>query len=204
MRDSALLSLGISRSTPELKKFKSPPPQVLAPPHDLAPKDYVFDVWALNGTLGDVHVQIEVRMYDIESGVLREERLMGTQILSPNRSIEVLEDLSIDGKTSVQAIMRDPQNRRVIARASDWPQPLKFITLSGSPDVSVLALDGKLEIRSRVPVKGIVVSVPDDRDVGFEDNGVDVFPDDVYTIYASGLVKGEKIGVRYYGSDFST
>jgi beta-mannosidase len=158
----------------------------------------------MNGTLEDAHVQIEVRMYDIESGVLREKKILGNQILSPNRATELLEDLSVDEKTSVQAIMRDTQDGRVIARASEWPQPLKYVTLSGCPDVSVSVLDGKLEIQSRVPVKGIVVSVPDDRDVGFEDNGIDVFPDDVYTIYASGLVKGEKIAVRYYGSDFST
>jgi beta-mannosidase len=204
MRDSALLSLGISRSTPELKKLKSPPPQVLSPPHDLAPKHYVFDVWATNGTLDDVHVQIEVRMYDIETGALVKERRIDNQALSSNRATEILEGLSIDEKTSVQAIMRDPHSGRIIARASDWPQPLKYVTLSTSPDVSVSALDGKVEVRSRVPVKGVVVSVPDDREVGFEDNGVDVFPGDVYTIYASGLVNGDEVGVRYYGSDFSS
>lgn len=202
MRDSAPLALGISRSTPELKNLKSPPPKVLAPPHDLAPKHYIFDMWALNGTLKDVSAQIEVRMYDIATGAVREEKSLGVQTLGSNSSTELLEDLSVDDKTAVQAIMRDAQDGHVIARASDWPQPLKYVTLSTSPDVTVSVLDGKLEIRAKVPVKGVVVSVPDDRDVMFEDNGVDVFPDDAYTIHARGLVKDDKVEVQYYGSNF--
>jgi beta-mannosidase len=98
--------------------------------------------------------------------------------------------------------MRDPQDGHVVARASDWPQPLKYVILSASPDVTVAVLDGKLEIRTKVPVKGVVVSVADGRDVDFGNNGVDVFPDDVYTIYAQDLAKDDKVEVRYYGSDF--
>lgn len=201
-RDSAPLALGISRSTPELKKLKSPPPQILAPPHDLAPKTYICDVWAMNGTLQDVQAQIEIRLSDIATGALRKEKSMGVQSLLSNRTTELLEDLSVDDKTAVQAIMRDGDGH-VIARASDWPQPLKYVTLCASPDVNVSVLDGKLEIRTNVPVKGLVVSVvPDDRDVEFEDNAVDIFPDDVYTIRARGLTKADKVEVRYYGSDF--
>lgn len=201
-RDSAPLALGIHRSTPELKKLKSPPPQVLAPPHDLAPKRYVFDVWAVNGTLKDVSAQIELRTYDIATGALRGETFLGVQTLSSNRSAELLEDQSVDDRTAVQVIMRDAKNGHIIARASDWPQPLKYVNLSASPNVTVVVLDGKLEIRADDPVKGVVVSVPDDRDVVFEDNGVDIFPGDVYTIHARGLVKDDQVEVRYYGSDF--
>lgn len=202
MRDSAPLALGISRSTPELKKLKSPPPQVLAPPHDHAPKHYFFDVWAVNGTLKSVSAQVEVRTYDIATGALREEKSLGVQTLLSNRSTEVLEDVSVDDKTAVQAVLRDSKDGHIIARASDWPQPLKYVTLCPSPDVTVSVLDAKLEIRAKAPVKCVVVSVPDDRDVAFEDNGVDVFPGDVYTIHARGLVKDDKVEVRYYGFDF--
>lgn len=200
-RDSAPLALGISRSTPELKKLKSPPPQILAPPHDHGPKHYIFDLWAVNGTLKDVSAQVELRTYDIATGTLREEKLLEAQALSANRSTELLEDVSVDEKTAVQAILKSAQDGHVIARASDWPQPLKYVTLPSSPNVTVSVLDGKLEIRTEAPVKGVVVSVPDDRDVVFGDNGVDVFPGDVYTIQAQGLVKDDRVEVRYYGSD---
>lgn len=202
MRDSAPLALGMSRSTPELKKLKSPPPQILAPPHDLAPKKKFVDVWAVNGTLNDFAAKIEVRLYDIATGALREEKSMNVQTLLSNRTTELLEGLSVDDKTAVQAIMRDHQDGNVVARASDWPQPLKYVTLCASPDITVSVLDGKLEIRTKVPIKGVVVSIADDRDVDFGDNGVDIFPDDVYTIYARGLAKDDKVEMRYYGSDF--
>lgn len=202
-RDSAPLALGISRSTPELKKLKSPPPQILAPPHDLAPKKYICDVWAMNGTLQDAQTHIEIRLYDISSGVLREKKSMRAQSLLFNRTTELMEDLSVDERTAVQAIMRDTRDGHVISRASDWPQPLKYINLCPSPHLSVSVLDGKLEIQASVPVKGLLVSVvPDDRDVELEDNAIDVFPNDVYTILARGLKKDDKVEVRYYGSDF--
>lgn len=203
MRDSAPLSLGISRSTPELKKLKSPPPQILAPPHDLAPKTYICDLWAVNGTMDNVQVKIEIRVYDIATGDLCDEKYLDSLSLLSNRTTELVEDLSVNDKMAVQAIMRDTRDGHVIARASDWPQPLKYVTICASPDVKVSVLDGKLEIRANAPVKGLVVSVvPDDRDVDFEDNGVDVFPDDVYTILAPGLKEDDKVEVRYYGSDF--
>ncbi|KAB5578052.1 beta-mannosidase precursor [Coniochaeta sp. 2T2.1] len=198
-RDGAPLALGILRSTPEAKRLKSPPPPVLGPPHDLAPKHHVFDLWAVNGTLQDVDVHIEVRLYDIESGVLREERLLGSQALLSNRTTELVEDMRIDEKTAVQAIMRD-RDGRVIARASDWPQPLKYVTFAASPGVSLSVMDGKVEIRVTAPVKGVQVCVSQPgRNVSWEDNGVDLFPDDVYILPASGLVKDDQVEVRYYG-----
>lgn len=156
----------------------------------------------MNGTLDDVQVQVEVRLYDIATGALREEKSLKDQAILSNCTTELVEDFSVDDGTAVQAIMKDSRDDHVIARASDWPQPLKHVTLSESPELTVTVLDGWLEIRTKAPVKGVVVSVvPDDRDVDFEDNGVDVFPDDVYTINASGLVKDDKVEARYYGSD---
>lgn len=200
-RDSAALSLGIGRSTPELKKLKSPPPAELGPPHDLAPKKYIFDVWAVNLTMQDVHVAIEVRLYDIATGSLREKVSLGSHTLASNRATELLEDLSVDQTTAIHALMLDDKGR-VIARTSDWPQPLKHVNLA-SPNVTVSVLDGKVEIRADAPVKGVEVYMAcDERNVSWDDNGVDVFPDDVYTIYAKGLVKGDDVRVRYYGAAF--
>lgn len=202
-RDSAALSLGISRSTPELKKLKSPPSVELGPPHDLAPKKYIFDVWAVNLTMQDVHVAIEVRLYDIATGSLREKESLGSQTLASNRTTELLEDLSVDQTTVIHALMLDDRDGRVIAHASDWPQPLKHVDLPTSPNVTVSVLDGKVEIRADAPVKGVEVYIAGDkRNVSWDDNGVDVFPDDVYTIYAKGLVKGDDVRVRYYGAAF--
>ncbi|KAL1979125.1 hypothetical protein VTN96DRAFT_6762 [Rasamsonia emersonii] len=122
-RESAPLALGIHRSTPELKPLKKPPPQVLGPPHDLAFKRYVFDVWAVNMTLQDQTISVEVQLYDIKTGALQEKKSLGVQTLAANRSTELAADWSVDDQTAIQAIMFDADGH-LVARASDWPQPL--------------------------------------------------------------------------------
>jgi beta-mannosidase len=200
-RESAPLSVAINRSTPELKKLKSPPPQLLGPPHDLATKSYIFDVWAVNGTMQEANVQIDVRLYDIATGALREEKRLGSQTLLHNRTTELVEDIAVDANTAVQAIMTDARDGHVIARASDWPQPLKHVIMAETPNLTVCVLDGKVELRATAPVKGVEVYLADEeREVSWEDNGVDVFPGDVYTIYAADLTKEDKVEVQYYGS----
>jgi beta-mannosidase len=199
-RESAPLSVAINRSTPELKKLKSPPPQPLGPPHDLASKKYVLDVWAVNGTMQEVNVQIDVRLYDIATGVLREEKRLGGQALAHNRTTELLEDVAVDANTAVQAVMTDARDGHVIARGSDWPQPLKHVIMAESPNLTVRVFDGRVEIQATTPVKGVEVYLADDeREVSWEDNGVDVFPGDVYTIHAAGLTKDDKVEAQYYG-----
>lgn len=103
-------------------------------------------------TLDDAQAQIEIRLYDIATGALCEEKFVGVQSLLSNRTTELMEDVSVDDQTAVQAIMRDTRDGHVIARASDWPQPLKYVTLCASPNVAVSVLDGKLEIRGNVPI----------------------------------------------------
>lgn len=211
-REGAPLSLGIQRSTPELKRLKSPPPQLLGPPHDLAPKTYIFDLWAVNVTLSEARVFVEVRAYDIETGTLKEQKKLGLQTLLPNRTTELLADIGVDQKTAVQALMMtttttaadendEKEGSHVLARASDWPQPLKHVMLSQNTNLTVTVLDGRVELRADAPVKGVEVYLADDeRNIVWDDNGVDVFPGDVYEIRAEGLVKGDDVRVRYYGS----
>ncbi|KAI0010829.1 beta-mannosidase precursor [Xylariaceae sp. FL0662B] len=201
-RDSAPLAIGIHRSTPDLKLLKSPPPQLLGPPHDLPTKSYVFDVWAVNTTLQDTDVKVEVRLFDTVTGALRKEITLERQVIPSNRSTELIEDCEVDDNTAVQAIMLDAKGR-IIARASDWPQPLKHVHLPLSYDINLRVLDGKVEITSNAPLKCLELYVPDEeRRVYWDDNGIDVFPGDTYVITAPGLAEGEEVHLRYYGIDW--
>ncbi|UNI21799.1 Beta-mannosidase [Purpureocillium takamizusanense] len=201
-RDSAPLALGIGRSTPELKKLKSPPPQLLGPPHDLVDKEYVYDVWAVNTTLQKAAVSVEVRLYDTQTGELRQTISLGNQILGANRSTELAEDCAVDDRTAVQAIMRHSDGS-VVSRASDWPQPLKYVTLPTAYDIKLRVLEGRVEISSDAPVKGLELYLADEeREIRWDDNGVDVFPGDTYVVQGAGLVKGDDVRMRYYGSDW--
>lgn len=89
----------------------------------------------------------------------------------------------------------------VLARRSDWPQPLKHVLLPPSCDVALTVLDGKVEIRANAPVKGAEFYMADEgRNIQWSDNGVGIFPGDVYVIEARNIIEGDDIRVRYYGS----
>jgi beta-mannosidase len=198
-RESSPLCLGINRTTPELKVLTSPPEQILGPPHDLKAKSYIFDIWAVNMTLIAAKVRVEVRLYDIQSGAVLEEKFMGLSTLQPNQTTELAADWSVQQTTSIQAKLLDTEGN-LLARMSDWPQPLKHVLLPLSYDVALTVLDGKVEIRTNAPVKGVELYMEDEaRDVQWSDNGVDVFPGDVYVVEARNLVKGDDVRVRYYG-----
>lgn len=199
-RESLPLCLGINRTTPELKPLTSPPEQILGPPHDLTRKSYIFDVWAVNMTLTSAEVKVEIRLFDIQTGTVLEEKTLGPLTLQPNRTTEISEDWAIQQTAAIQAKLLDARGN-IIARVSDWPQPLKHVLLPPLYDVALTVLDGKVEIRTNAPVKGVEVYVADDgRDVQWSDNGVDVFPGDAYIIEARNLIKGDDVRVRYYGS----
>lgn len=199
-RESLPLCLGTNRTTPELKRLTSPPEQILGPPHDLKPKNYIFDVWAVNMTLRAAEVNVEVRLFDIQTGAVLEEKTLGPFTLQPNRTTELSEDWAVRQTTAIQAKLVDVEGN-VLARMSDWPQPLKHVLLPTSYDVILTVLDGKVEIRTNAPVKGVEVYMAgEERDVQWSDNGVDVFPGDVYIIEARNLIKGDEVRVRYYGS----
>lgn len=207
-RDSAPLAIGIARSTPELKAMRDPPPQILGPPHDLSDKKYIFDVWGVNTTLSDEKVSVEVRLFDIVTGKMKQEKRLESQDLGANRTTEFLEDLDVDEQTAVQAIMyragEGQDKGAIIGRASDWPQPLKYVTLPSAYNIKVSVLDGgRVEVSSSLPVKGVELYVDnDERNIVWSDNGFDIFPGDVYVVEATGLGQGDDIRARYYGSDW--
>ena len=199
-RESAPLCLGINRTTPELKVLKSPPEQILGPPHDLKFKKHIFDIWAVNMTLRAAIVKVEVRLYDIQTGAILEEKYLGPYTLKSNRTTELAEDWNVKQTTAIQAKLLDVDGD-VIARMSDWPQPLKHILLPPFYNVTLTILDGAVEIRTNAPVKGVELYMADTtRDVQWDDNGIDVFPGDTYVVKARNLVKGDDVHVRYYGS----
>ncbi|CAK7201561.1 hypothetical protein SEUCBS139899_004267 [Sporothrix eucalyptigena] len=158
------------------------------------------DVWAANSGLSQDVVDLTVTLFDIQTGgVVRTESLTRTTV-GANKTTELLHGLAVDDKTAVQAIMRDSSTGELLSRASDWPQPLKHIAMASPEDsgVQVTVHDGRVDITSKLPIKGLEVSTSNES-VIWSDNGVDIFPSDVYSIDATGLSKTDTVDVRYYG-----
>jgi beta-mannosidase len=196
-RESAPLGLGIYRCDVE-KKGQPLEGAQPGPPHDLRDKKYVFDVWGVNSSLKDVEGTLEIRLFDVESGKLIQELDRKAVTLEANKTTEYLEDLAIDENTCIQARVFD-SNNNLLARASDFPQPLKH-SLFLNRKVKAVAKTDSIEITANGPVKGVVVSL-DNEDIKLSDNGVDVFPGDPYIIQAKGIKESDKISIRYYEQD---
>ncbi|KAH8178844.1 glycosyl hydrolases family 2 domain-containing protein [Sarocladium implicatum] len=202
-RDSAPLALGISRTTPELKALKSPPEQIAGAPHDLAEKRWILDVWVVNTTLHDAEVTITLRYFDIESGTLYLKKNLERQTLESNKSTELLADSEVNSQLAVQATMMNGQGE-VVTRASDWPQPLKHVTLPYAYKISLSVRDGEVEINTSAPVKCLELYMADEsRQVVWADNAIDVFPADAYIVKAAGLREGDEVRMRYYGMEWA-
>jgi beta-mannosidase len=193
-RESAPIGVGIYRSTPQDKAKKTLDPEVPGPPPDLVDKTYTFDVWGSNLSLEPRKLTLSLRMFDAISGKLYQEHDSKEVTLGANMSTEISEDLKVDQSLVVQARLID-SNGSVVARASDWPQPLKHIVF-GPRSVKVKAFDGYVEVSADAPIKGVELTSPDPVDL--EDNGFDVFPNDVYIVQAPGVKSSSEIRVRFY------
>jgi beta-mannosidase len=159
-------------------------------------------MWALNNTLQDQTVMVELRLVDTETGQVRERKSFDKQVLPPNRSLELTVDHKVDDRTAVQAIMLKADGQ-VIGRGSDWPQPLKYVHLPALYDIKVNVQDGKVEVTSNAPVKGLELYIPDEsRKVYWDDNCIDVFPGDTYVVNCTGLTKEDDVRIRFYGMDW--
>lgn len=159
-------------------------------------------MWAVNTTLQERVVNVELRLFDTETGDIIDKNVLEDQALPPNRSMGLMTDHKVDDRTAIQAIARDIDGR-VIARASDWPQPLKHVHFPPSYDINIRVFNGEVEVTSSAPLKSLELYITDEnRHLTWGDNGIDVFPGDVYVIDAKGLLEGDAVGMRYYGMEW--
>ena len=200
-----------------------------------------IELWGCNLSL-DVHeVFVYVKTCNLVTGEQeKHDDLCTSLLLLPNCSTEISEfeiprlqankhqtTESIKGHAlgngeegqTVVAVYFYNKDGDQIARAVNWPEPLKYAHLpkpkqiklkltsrstcegSGSPDTA-----GAVDVSSDVPLKGFVLDVNersegDKHDVAFEDCGIDLIPGEVITIGVRGLKCGDEdiLVARYLG-----
>ena len=209
-----------------------------------------IEMWACNLSLDAHEVFIHVRTCNLITGEQAEHRNLHTKkLLLPNRSTEISEfEFPVSGNnkddsselTNDHAIRNDEQQTVVavymhntngdqIARAVNWPEPLKYAhlpkpkkvkltltptvnnvkhthTLGTAKDLKPPQMAGAVEVSSDVPIKGLVLEVIEpkrgkDHDVTFSDGGIDLMPGEIISIGVSGLKCGdeERLNTRYLG-----
>ncbi|KAJ1547997.1 hypothetical protein HK405_004455 [Cladochytrium tenue] len=151
----------------------------------------VVDIWASNSTAAAVSATLEVSFFDAASGAeLPASRFVSPAPLAarPNSATELATALQLPtGAPAASVIIRarllDPaDNAAVLARAADWPQPLRHLPYPAArPTVRLHAASAAaVRVAADRPVRGLWIVAGDggEAPVPLEDNFLDVFPDE--------------------------
>lgn len=171
------------------------------------PEKHSLDVWAVNGTVKELHATLKLRAFDIVSG--SEVPLTRSDIqhypsltLAPNRTTEIGSlDIPNADQTVVVAYLKDSTTSKLLARWVSWPEPLRLLHMSRDLSVNVKVADSgdKVSISANAPAKGVTLAVsltePGD-DAVFEDNFVDLVPNETVEIGVQGL-NGRSVQARF-------
>lgn len=210
---------------------------------------YKIQMWACNLSIENQTAYMTVISYNLITGNSSTLSTQKQEInLPPNRSTEIddfeiptLEDYQSkptsktpifnsaeeeQQQTVIAAYIHD-LNENLIARAVNWPEPLKHahlpapkalkFALKPNPQKSLREDDMKppqkyplaVVVSADVPIKGLCVEVEASsggkeivgESVAFEDNGVDMMPGESISVGVKGLGigNGERLRVRYLG-----
>ncbi|CAF3486108.1 unnamed protein product [Fusarium graminearum] len=165
-----------------------------------------LDVWAVNGELHERTVTLELKAFDVETG--NSVDLPSTYdkkeyTLKANQTTELVASMDIPNfeETVVVAYLIDPASEQNLARWVSWPEPLKFMRISSELKVTTKVVDGgaAVVISSNAPVKGVVLSTQDQNgdEVMFDDNAIDLVPEEEIKVGVKGLLSEDGVGVRF-------
>lgn len=138
--------------------------------------------WVVNGTTAAIDGKLELRTWTIDGEIVGIERAELT--LPANQAIE-LGTFGLGAGGTVVFDARLSVDGMVVARASAWPEPYKYLHLPDPMIVMDLEDSETIRLRSVRPAKGVLLSAGDG--VEWSDNMVDLMPDDEQVITAHGL-----------------
>jgi beta-mannosidase len=158
-------------------------------------KEKRLQVWGSNFTANEERAELLIQGIDLKSGRTTWQRKQDV-VLRRNQSTELFDGLLEDPVEHNIFLARIMKEGKVIARFTDWPQPLRHLDLP-NPPVKVTVRGDHIYISSPLPVKGVVFDVDDDEIV-FDDNCIDIMPDDDQVVHAKGL-NGRSVSFMHLG-----
>ncbi|ODH37726.1 hypothetical protein ACO22_02582 [Paracoccidioides brasiliensis] len=171
-----------------------------------------IEMWATNFTLETKNVSVLIKGWDVVTAQRTYfQELPDCVVLEQNRSTEIIEfELPVESSGEGSEGWKDKAPRTVvaaylfddgkqIARYVNWPEPLKYVPLQHR-DLKLIqsAEPNLLELSAEVPIKGVVLYADDDRKV-FDDNFMDLVPEETVYIHTKG--PGKICSVRHLGKD---
>ncbi len=159
----------------------------------LAPAPGGAAAWAVNANPEPVAAAIELKAYSLDGAVVELGRREATLPALGTLELGGVE-LPQGGPWIVGA--RLLVGDAVVSRATLWPEPLKYLDLP-DPGLSVTSLpDERVALRCVRPAKAVWLTAGDG--VAWEDNSLDLLPDEERVVAAPGL-GGRPVGARWLG-----
>ncbi|KAG9002811.1 hypothetical protein FRB94_003614 [Tulasnella sp. JGI-2019a] len=184
-------------------------------------KSASIEIWVSNFTLMPVVAKLEISYWDLDRGSFFHVETRDVILLS-NQTTEVMAGplLSAPGlRTPALGIQRPVELDRshtvvvharlldasgeVIARTTNWPEPLKHIDPVANPGLQVTVEGEMVTITAEKPIKGLFFDTEgeeDGQEVKWSDNAIDVLPGDTQTLQVQGLNKA-RITAAYLGRE---
>lgn len=148
----------------------------------LAAQDGGAAAWAVNATPELVRATLLVRACTLDGAV---EELARSEVSVPALGAVELGVFGAGALGERVIAARLVVGETTLARATLWPEPLKYLELP-APELLVTRLaDERVELRCARPAKGVWLAAGDG--VAWEDNGLDLLPDEPRVIAAPGL-----------------
>jgi len=176
-----------------------------------------WEAWGVNLNTEDLIVDVQVKIWNVKTGVLVFEDLLLTGFLLPANCSTDLPSFRFPGagestgKEHVAAIYL-VQKTAVLARHVDFHEPLKEAPFEHSAKLTaricVEREETWLELYSKVAVKGVLVEAQGDLvdEVVWGENGVDLVPGETMRLPVRGLKPGDerRLSVKWLGGELQS
>lgn len=159
-----------------------------------------IEVWATSSSLKtEEEASIIFKGYNIQTG-----RVMTLPVdsitfkLLPNQTTEITSfKIPQDMSTVIAAYLISSKGEEV-ARYISWPEPLKYAKFSKDPKIEIEVFDDNVRVSASTPVKALILAVDgaDGENAVWDDNCIDLVPEEEITIRVKGL-NGRKINTRW-------
>ncbi len=138
-------------------------------------------LWAVNATTTSLTASLIVQRWTLDGQLLETQTQNIT--LTPSGTSE-LDPVAWNTDNQQLLSVQLRQQNRIIARATLWPEPFKYLTLP-DPEIKWHWLDDhRLLIESTRPAKGVMLTA--DSATNWSDNYLDLLPNDPQTIIIQG------------------
>jgi beta-mannosidase len=158
--------------------------------HAREPKTQEWELWAVSAKLETVTVDVELRFISVESGEDIKEKIVRKGVkLTANGTTNIttgyVDNFGEEKHVLAARMWRDGH---LVARDTDWPQPLKYLPFS-KRNVTVDVRGDKMHVTVARPVKCLVFE--EREGCHLSDSAIDVVPGDEQIITVRGVKKGD-------------